>query len=679
MSEAIGRPPMRIPSHGRRAVRRRLLCGVALLCCASGIAPANAQGRPETQAGLRRETVDDTTRAPAIIADPSGSAAAGMVDESALRYYASQKQTARMKAEAARLKQLYPGWTEPTDLDTLQPSPPEEAPLWDLFTAGRFDDLNAAITARRAIDPSWQPSDELARKLRRAGFRSRLKALALAQRNPDIIALYRADPTALDPGDVESIWTAADALAAEEVTSEAYALYKSVLDTSNDTGARLATIQKAMSNLPMARAEQLIALGRMDSDGGSEFRRIAIDITRARIVAFLHDEPAQEPLPADLVALQVQARKSGDPTQTGLLGWYAYKRHQFREALDWFKLAIARGGDAMIAHGLAHTLRELGMLREAEEVAFAWRDKYVGNNILFIDLMERKLTQANPPFIDLDRISRYAKVTLASASGEGAQALGWYAYNSCQFESALEWFQHGVAWFPSESTVFGYALSLQRLKRTRDYLETVNRYDGLFPKVVDLLFREAPDGPPMSCSVAATPPGNPRQAAAAPTAAMPAPARVGAAYGRVPKPDLSAGGQVRPLPVQRSEFPLAVAYDNPLRYAPASASRALAERVSGTALAEPVVGTPSLVARRVPGAGTMPYERYGFALLPSYSGGTQATTLADPPAGTVWQDQQAARSRNDGDRSMPETERFSVPGARSANRASAEAGTGQQP
>jgi len=519
------------------------------------------------------------------------------------------------------------------------------------------------------VDPNWQPSDELARKLRRAGFRSRLKALAAAKRNPEVIALYRADPTALDPNDVESLWTAADALAAEEVVPEALALYKSVLDTSTDTGARLATIQKAMTNLPMAAAEQLIALGRTDAESVSEFRPIAIDITRARIVAFLHDEPAQEPTSTDIAAFQAQARKSGDPTQTGLLGWYAYKRQQFREALDWFKLAISRGGDAMIAHGLAHTLRALGMMREAEEVAYAWRDKYVGNNILFIDLLERKLTQADPPFIDLERINRYAKVTLASNSGEGAQALGWYAYNSCQFDAALEWFQHGVAWLPSESTVFGYALALQRLKRTRDYLEIVNRYDGLFPKVVDLLFREGPDGPPLACSVAATPPGNARQpAATAPTAALAAPARAAAAYGRVPKPDISGSGAARPLPVARNEFPLAVAADNPLRYAPAALSRLGFERAPVAFLPEAATGAPPLVARRVPGAGAMPYERYGFALLPGYNGATQSSTLSDPPAGTLWQDQQAVQ-RSGAARTSRESGRFEVPGAQGTSRA----------
>lgn len=188
-------------SSTSRARRLALLCGAGLFL----VTPAAAQ----------TENPDEAARAPAIIAPPGSSGAAGMVDESALRYYASQKQTARMKAEAARLKQLYPGWVEPTDLDTLQPSPPEEAPLWDLFTAGRFDDLDAAIAARRAADPNWRPSDELSRKLLRASFRSRLKALTSARKTADIVALYRADPSALDPSDVESYWTTAEALASE--------------------------------------------------------------------------------------------------------------------------------------------------------------------------------------------------------------------------------------------------------------------------------------------------------------------------------------------------------------------------------------------------------------------------------------------------------------------------------
>jgi tetratricopeptide (TPR) repeat protein len=597
-------------------------------------------------------------QAPAILADPNTSGTSDMVDESALRYYASQKQTGRMRAEIARLKRLYPGWIEPTDLDSLQPSPPEEAALWDLFTAGRFEDLRAAIASRRSVEPAWQPSEELARKLRRAEFRNRIKG-ASGKSAEDVVDLYRADPMALEPTDVETIWTIADNLGETGSVEDAFSLYKSVLDGSSDAGARLATIQKAMSHIKMDQAERLIAMGRKDAEGNSEFDAIRLDITRARIAAFLHDEPAQTPSLADLTAFQTYARKSPDPSQTGLLGWYAYKRRQFREALEWFKQAIASGGDAMVAHGLAHTLRELNMLREAEEVAYAWRDRFVGNEILFIDILERKLTLASPPVIEPARIERYAKVVLASGSGEGAQGLAWYAYNSCQFETALEWFQRATAWLPSETTVFGYALALQRLKRQQAYLETINRYDGLFPKVVDLLFREDPDGPPLPCAGPNTSPASARRRPPAAPVKPETPA-----YGHVPKPDTSTAAAL-PAAVERKEFPLPVALANPLRYPPASAQQALAAISAGAYAKEPATAPSPLVARRVPGAGAMPYERYGYSLLPDYNGLDKPEGLNPPAAGTLWQDQQAGRGRDAG-RSMSEEDRFGIVGRSSA-------------
>ncbi|MGE7414844.1 hypothetical protein [Methylobacterium tarhaniae] len=654
-----------MPQIVSRPLPPAALPALAAALVLAALAPARAQtAAPDV--GVPRVVYGDGVRAPAIMVDPETSRTPGMVDESALRYYASQKQTARMKAEIARLKRLYPGWTEPSDLDSLQPSPPEEAPLWDLFTAGRLQDLRAAINARRSVDPAWQPSEELARKLRRAEFRS--SVMAASGKNPEeVVALYRADPGALDPADVESIWIIADGLAAVGASEDAFNLYKSVLDGSADAGARLATIQKAMAHIKMEQAERLIAMGRQepgrqDSSGSSEFDAIRLDITRARIAAFLHDEPAQTPTLPDLTAFQAYARKTTEPSQTGLLGWYAYKRRQFREALEWFKLAIARGGDAMVAHGLAHTLRELNMMREAEEVAYAWRDRFVGNELLFIDLLERKLTLASPPFIEPARIERYARVVNATASGEGAQGLAWYAYNSCQFDAALEWFQRAVAWMPSESTVFGYALTLQRLRRQRPYLEVVNRYDGLFPKVVDLLFRENQGGPPLPCAVQATPAPAGRAAPAPANTPRPEPQ---ASYGRVPRPDAAgAGGRAEAVPpaVQRGEFPLAVPLDNPLRY-PAAAQGA-GQAAPGTYAREPAVQAPPLVARRVPGAGAMPYERYGYALLPGYNGLDKPEGLSGPPPGTLWQDQQGERNRS----AAPESVRFSVPARTTSER-----------
>ncbi len=284
---------------------------------------------------------------------------------------------------------------------------------------------------------------------------------------------------------------------------------------------RLATIQKAMAHLRMAQAERLIEMGHRSANGTSEFDAIRLDITRARIAAFLHEESAETPTPTDFAAFQTVARKSGDPSQTSLLGWYAYKRRQFREALEWFKQAIARNGDAMVAPRARpdpaparHGARGRGgRLRVARPVR--------RQRVALHRHPRAEVDAPRPPAIEPARIARYAQVVTALTSGEGAQGLAWYAYNSCQFDTALEWFQRAVAWMPSEGTVFGYALTLQRLKRQRPFLEIVNRYDGLFPKVVDLVFRETTDGSPLPCDPAPPTPGPGRNGAPAARAETP--------------------------------------------------------------------------------------------------------------------------------------------------------------
>src|SRR5947209_11400466 len=264
----------------------------------------------------------------------------------------------------------------------------------------------------------------------------------------------------------------------------------------SETDGRRTTNLRAISTLLMMDVEALLQMGRTLSEGRGEFASIAIDITRARISAYLHDEPANEIADPEIRAFEDYARNTDDFNQSGLVAWYYYKRKPPRDAPEWFKLALQRGGDAMVAHGPAHSLRELGMTRETEEVAYAWREPLANNAILFIDIVEADLTKPDPPLIEPERLSRYARVTLETQSGEGAQALAWYAYNSCQLPVALEWFQYAVAWMPKEQTVYGYALTLKKLKKTKEFVEIVNSYDGLFPMVIGLLFSDDAYHPP---------------------------------------------------------------------------------------------------------------------------------------------------------------------------------------
>ena len=586
-------------------------------------------------------------------------------DESALRYYAQLGQMERVNTEIERLVRLYPGWTPPIDLFNGEPpGDPSEDAYWELFATDRIDELRAAMNARKKEEPNWQPSKDLANKMRRKELRVRIMDFWKKGKWQDLVDYVKADNYNADDADVEMLWTIAEAFAKTKQTSDAVSVYLSILKSNADQPARLATIQKAMANLRMADVEKLIAAGRYDATGRSEFAPIMVDIVRARISAYLHDERSERIPDPELEVFKAYAKEEKDPNQPGLVAWYYYKTKSFRDALDWFKIALERGGDAMIAHGLAHSLRELDMRRETEEVAYAWREPLTNNLILFIDILERDLTLEFPPFIEPDRLARYAKVTMDVASGEGAQALAWYAYNSCQYEVAHQWFQRAVAWFPKEATVYGYALTLQKMKQTKEFWDLMNRYDGLFGKVLEIIFPDGRYHPPTPCDEMANAQLRQRQQVVGgytvpganpviPPQGLPLQNLTAAqAAGYVVNGQYGAGwGYQQPQQVvmpqiDRKLFPVAVDPENPLRFAataapnaqsPAQFSQVAAQIALQT---EPFRGPYQLVAARVPGVGRMPYERYGFSLLPGWNGikGPTTPTYAAQiaPAGTLW-------------------------------------------
>lgn len=568
----------------------------------------------------------------------AGPASADRPDDTALRYYAAQKRADRVEAEILRLRRRHPGWQPPADLWTAEPGGEDEGPLWDLLAAGRLTELRDGMAERGRAEPGWQPSPALAKALARRDLRREALSLAGAARWADLARLADARRADLDPGEAELGWAAAEAWGRTERGPEALALLQRMMAAPGlGPDERRATLLRAMAFLSMGEVDRLAALAKPgDADP------IWIDLFRGRISAVLHDEAGQSIAAEDLSAFEAYAEAAADPNQPALLAWYAFKRRDFPVALDWFKRAIARGGDAMVAHGLAHSLRELGLRREAEDVAYAWREPLVNNLLLFIDLMETDLTRENPPEIAPERLRRYAEVTAATASGEGAQALAWYAYNSCQFDTALGWFRRAVAWFPKEATVYGYALTLRRLRQQRAFIETVNRYDGLFPKVADLLFRPADDHP-MPCERAqARPAGRPLPAAQAAgylDLSAPEPPAASGRRGRVPGPD-EIGTAAGAIPrIRRSDFPIPVQMENDLRVAPGGLADA--PRWPGRP-----IGRAGTIARRVPGVGAMPYERYGFSLKPAWNGEDAASspTAAEKPApaGSLWSDQHLA-------------------------------------
>ena len=444
------------------------------------------------------------------------------VDETALRYYASLGRRDRVEAEIRRLAVIDPAWHAPADLYATHKGRDDEGPLWALYQQNRLADIDRAVALRQVAEPDWKPSEDLQAKIRTKVLRAKVMALAKAEQWHAIVESFRESGIGWAKNDAEALWVIAEAYAHENDCSEAYVVYRQIMTGHDDPAERRATVEFAIRLIPMVMVEKLIAMGHTDASGHGEFEPIEIDITRARISAFLHDEQAKAVTEDELKRFEDYVHDVANPDEPGLVAWYGYKRADYALALDWFKLSLSHGGDAMIAHGLAHTLRVLGMKREAEEVSYAWRGPLVNNSILFIDLLERDFTKEQPPFIEPERVARYAQVTVQTESGEGAQALAWYAYNTCQYPLALRWFERAVAWLPKEATVYGYALALQRMHKAKEFRDVVNRYDGLFPKVVQLAFDDGRRPPPPPCEA------NPGQPSAPPRGAMQAPVAGGA-------------------------------------------------------------------------------------------------------------------------------------------------------
>lgn len=567
----------------------------------------------------------------ALMAASPGRAAAGP-DESALRFYAATKQTTRLDLETKRLRALDPSWQVPDDLGQEELGRADEAQLWELFGADRLDDLTQAIEERGRRQPGWRPSASLTAKLARKRLRAELLREGAAGHWDEVTRL--AASLKPDPRDPALTWIVAEGLLRTRREADGLVALRRLLAASSDPAVRLATVQKGLGLLGLEAVETLIAQGRTGENGRSEWEPIALDITRARIAGFLRRQRSTDIPRPDVEALARTVRAAHDSPGASLLGWYAFQRDDLREALDWFKLSLATGGDAMTAHGLAHTLRRLGYVRDAEDVAYAWRQPLVQNAILFTDIVEEQLTSARPIFVEPERLERYGRVVSETQSGEGAQALAWYAHNLCQFEVALPWFERAVAWFPKEATVLGYAVTLRRLNRQRDFIQVVNRYDGLFPRVVDLLLREGDTSERLACDDR-----NPGVAGAS--------AKPGIRTIEPVRPTVPVPGGTRPdaaVEKRRPGFPIWVWEENPRRVRDDTAFDL--ERSSEST--RPGRERAPLVARRVLGVTAMRYEATGTALLPAYDGtnapAAVGSTELSAPRGTIWARELSKRS-----------------------------------
>jgi tetratricopeptide (TPR) repeat protein len=476
------------------------LGAAAILLALVAVAAVGQTSDPAAPTGgavVPRATLEAGPRAPSNGAAPgAGNTAAGAgdaagagvpaVDEEALRYFAREGDLDRLEAEIRRLKTLYPSWEPPSDLfDPKAPGPSDVQPLWDLYTAGRYAELRAEIVRRQLEEPTWVPPADLLARLKQAEARIRLVNASDSKQWNAVLTIATDDPSVLTCANIDVLWRVAEAFAGSSRMDRARDVYVYILENCTNEKERMATMDKASALLPVDMVTSLFRYARPQSGGEDEFAQIRLNLIR-RSVGAANEDPSLTVPAEDLSVLDRAAQSGTGPDDAILLGFYAYRHGDPATAIRWFDLALQRGGSAKAAEGYVLAMRAVGRDAEAEPIAYEWRNAGLDNLVTYITLATALLTSDRAQ-VDQAVVDRFAPVVTEERSPLGAQALGWYAYNTGQAPTAVAWFQTSLEWEASEVAAFGLMLSLQRLNDRAGLRQALETWGSRYPRLPQMV------------------------------------------------------------------------------------------------------------------------------------------------------------------------------------------------
>jgi tetratricopeptide (TPR) repeat protein len=435
-----------------------------------------------------RQTPTAPAGAPATSAAPSSGP---QVDESALRYFASQGDTRRVDAEIARLRALYPNWAPPTDLSQLSAGPvvvrdPLVDRLWTLYTEDKIAEIRAAIAERQASDPQWKPPQELLAAVEGNEARRRLVNASDSGQWRTVLSVATEAPNLLTCANVDVLWRVAEAYAKTDQLNRARDAYVYLLTNCANPAERLGTLQKALGVLSEQQVSDLLRFERKTGDNPDDFSSIRDELARRRVQRASTD-PKQTAPADDLAVVERLAENKTDAGNALLLGWYNYHHGNPQKALDWFKTALDRDGGPKAAEGYALTQRALNRFVEAEAFAYEWRDKAAENMRIYLDIATALLSQDPPLRLEPAVVTRTVQTIAAQRFANGAQSVGWYSYNTGQIPTARQWFRTALSWkADDEASAYGLALSTQRLNDRAGFNAVMAQWRGRSERIAEL-------------------------------------------------------------------------------------------------------------------------------------------------------------------------------------------------
>jgi hypothetical protein len=424
------------------------------------------------------------------------------VDESALRYYASLHNFARADAEIKRLKALHPNWTPPTNIYSTAGAGADEQPFWDLLAADRIEELKADIALKERSTPGWKPSRDLSNKISRKIAIEALVKKSDQKKPAEALAVADSDPSILHCAYMDANWRVADAFIDVGLPKRAFEIFHAIVATCPDHDERLATVRKSISRFSLDQVKSLIAMGAKSGDGATEFDAAKIDLTRARLAA-LNEGKSQDVLePEALEDFFAEVKRSRQPADVGLSGWFEYNLGRFDKAEYWFGLispptpAKADATAINLVEGRALTLMKLGRVEEAAALAYLWRDVSRTLRETYVGATSSLLTRTPALELSETTLAAFATVIERDRNFEGAAALGWHRLNRSEGDDSAVWFKSALTWKGFDvaaapdgkpiapeiaSALEGYARALARSGRTEAATQFADRWRGVSP------------------------------------------------------------------------------------------------------------------------------------------------------------------------------------------------------
>jgi cellulose synthase operon protein C len=380
-------------------------------------------------------------------------------DLAALRYFATRGDNARLQAEIARLRALYPTWVPPDNPLAIPVNRDRQLEdMWRLYAEGQYAEVRKSVAARQASEPSWQPPQDLLERLDVAETRARLVNASDLKQFGTVVTLAASTPSLLNCGDPDVLWRLAEAFERTERTQRSLDVYRYVLQNCTDPQQRLATVQKAADLLPHESFATLLSFEKDD-----EFATVRNDLVR-RQVADANQSPGSAVGPDVLARLRELASEGKDTSDMLLLGWYGIRHNNMADAENWFRMARAETDSSSASQGLSLALIDRGAVAEAEQVMFSWKDDSEEAGAVYLAATASLLSQDPPSKLPDDVLQRIAAAAFEKKYVPTAQLLGWYARAFGQPQTAARWFETALAWKPDdEPSAYGLAITRQQL------------------------------------------------------------------------------------------------------------------------------------------------------------------------------------------------------------------------